>query len=142
MIVSIANNYHRFIANFLNIFITKYVHTYICEAHGNTVFNYVIIVDLPAPTNVTTGVVTHDSVVVTWNPSAGATSYLISYTATDGPTLSVDVGDDTTYTLTNLMVNTSYDITVQECAGGSRKSNHSNKVSVTTGKLFITIIIS
>ena len=85
--------------------------------------------------------VTYDSVVVTWNPSAGATGYLISYTATGSPTLSVDVGDNTTYTLTNLMVNTSYDITVQGCAGGSRRSKHSTAVSVTTGKLFITIII-
>ena len=104
--------------------------------------HYVIIVDLPAP-NITTGVVTHDSIEVKWNASAGATSYFISYNVTGGTTLPpVNTGDVTSYTLTNLMVITSYEITVQGETTNGRKSNLSNKVSVITGKWFITIIIS
>ena len=81
--------------------------------------------------------------MVTWYPSAGATSYLISYTTTGGPTLSVNAGDATSYTLTNLKLNTIYEITVQGCAGDERKSNPSTSASVlTTGKWFIAIIIS
>ena len=81
--------------------------------------------------------------MVKWNTSAGATSYLISYNVTGGPTLpSVDAGNATTHTLTHLMVNTSYEITVKGCARDGTKSNHSNKASVRTGKWFITIIIS
>ena len=80
--------------------------------------------------------------MVIWDQSAGATSYLISYTATGGPNLSVNAGDATSHTLTNLKVNTTYKITVQGCAGDERKSNPSTAVSVTTGKWFITIIIS
>ena len=80
--------------------------------------------------------------MVTWDRSAGAISYLISYIATGGPDLSVNAGDVTSHILTNLKVNTSYRITVQGCAGDERKSNPSTAVSVTTGKWFITIIIS
>ena len=112
---------------------------------GNTVVknnHYVIIVDLPAPTNVTTGEVTPDSVKVTWDQSDGATSYLISYTATGGTTESKKVDNTTSCTLTNLMMDTSYEITVQGCAGDSRKSNLSTAEPVRTGKWFITVIIS
>ena len=104
--------------------------------------HHVIIVDFPAPTNVRTKEVTHDSVKVTWDRSAGATSYLISYTATDGTASSVDVDDATSVTLKHLMAYTSYKITVQGCAENERKSNRSTAVSVKTGKWFITIIIS
>ena len=81
--------------------------------------------------------------MVTWDRLAGATSYLLSYTATGGIIVSVDVGDATSHTLTNLKMNTSYTITVQGCVGDEKKSNPSTSISVlTTGKWFITIIIS
>ena len=92
----------------------------------------VIIVALPAPTNVRIEEVTHDSVKVTWDPSAGVTGYVISYTATGGPTVTVNVGDTTSHTLTILMENTPYDITVQGHTSDGRQSDTSTVVSITT----------
>ena len=87
---------------------------------------------LCAPTNVRTGAVTHDSVEVTWDQSTGATDYVISYTTTGHPTVTVNVGDTTSHTLTNLMENTPYDITVQGRTSDGRQGDTSTVVSITT----------
>ena len=99
---------------------------------------HVIIIALPAPTNVKATVLTCNSVEVTWDQSLEATGYLISYTSpasyAGGKNVMVNSGDTTSFTLTSLVENTSYVITVQSLARGGRKSEPSVKKSIRTVK--------
>ena len=106
----------------------------------------VIIVVLPAPTNVTTGVVTSTSVEITWDKSDGATGYHISCVTTaslsGNKSVTVTGGDTTSCILSNLVENTPYVVTVQSLNTDNRKGDRSDEVSIKTGKYCITIIIS
>ena len=103
----------------------------------------IIIVALPAPENVTAKALTPTSVEVTWDQSDGATDYSISYTTTDSQAGNsndpVIVGNTTSYTIMNLMVNTTYNITVRGCAMDNIRSDPSNEASVRTRKWCIRI---
>ena len=109
--------------------------------HKLTVMLYsyhVINVALPAPNNVKATVLTHDSVGVTWNQSPDATGYLISCISTvsraGNRNMMVNGGDTTSYTINNLVENTSYVITVQSLTRGGRRSELSAKESIRTVK--------
>ena len=100
-------------------------------------------IGLPAPTNVKATVLTPKSVEVTWDQSSGATGYLISCISpasyAGGKTAIVNV-DTTSHTLTNLVENTPYVITVQSLTRDGRKSDYSMEVPIATqkaGKLLI-----
>ena len=75
-------------------------------------------IGLPAPTNVKATVLTPNSVDVTWDQSPDVTGYLISCTTAasyaGGKNVIVNGGDTTSYTITDLVENTPYDITVQQ----------------------------
>ena len=80
-------------------------------------------------------------VKVTWDQSFDVTGYLISctsYASYAGAKNSiVNGGDTTSYTITNLVENTPYDISLQGLTRDGRKSDHSAEVSIitqTTGK--------
>ena len=81
---------------------------------------------------------TSHSVVVIWKPSlSNVTGYLISYTTkasyTSGGSVTVNGGNTTSGTLTNLEEDTLYTITVQATTiSDNRKSVNSNEVSVRT----------
>ena len=93
-------------------------------------------VDLPAPTNIEATMLTPNSVKVTWDQSSGVTGYLISCTSlisyAGNKNVMVNGGDTTNYTLTKLVENTPYNITVQSLTGNGRESGHSNLVSIKT----------
>ena len=101
---------------------------------------------LPVPTNVKATVSTEPhSVDVTWDQSPDVTGYLISCTTSasyaGGKNVIVNGGDITSYTLTKLVENTLYVITVQSLTGDGEKSHCSDEVSVkisTAGKYIIT----
>ena len=99
---------------------------------------HVINIALPAPTNVKATVLTRNSVGVTWDQSLEATGYLISYTSpasyAGGKNVMVNGGDTTSHTLTNLVENTSYVITVQTLTRGGKRSEPSVKKSIRTVK--------
>ena len=110
---------------------------------------YVHPVGLLAPTNVKAAVLTYNSVEVTWDQSPDVSDYLISCTSpasyAGAKTVIKNGGDTTSHTLTNLVENTIYDITVQGLTRDGRKSDHSTKVTVITlkaGKWYICNIIS
>ena len=93
-------------------------------------------VGLSAPGNVRARVLSHCSVEVTWDQLSNATNYIITYSTSalnisDG-SVTVTGGSITSHTLNNLEGNTLYIITVQATARDGRKSDVSNKVSVTT----------
>ena len=102
------------------------------KAQGNCNVISLLYIALPAPTNVRPGAVTHVSAEITWDRSTGATGYVISYTATSGQTVTVNVGDTTSHTLTDLVENTPYDITVQGRTSDGRQSDTSTVLSITT----------
>ena len=119
------------------------------EVQGNSNFKYnqyVISVALRAPSNVKHELVKSTSIEITWDRSDGATGYYISYTTTalrgGKKHEPVDAGNTTKYTLTNLVENTPYDITVQGYARYGRRSVKSAVVTIKTGKWCITKIIS
>ena len=91
-------------------------------------------IGLPAPTNVKATVLTPNSVEVTWDQSPDVTGYLISCTSpasyAGDKSVTVNGGDATSHTLTNLVENTPYDITVQSITKDGRKSDHSTEVSI------------
>ena len=93
---------------------------------------------MPAPTNVKATVLTPNSVEVTWDQSSDVTGYLISCNSTTsyagGKNKMVNGGDTTSYTLTDLVENTPYDITVQGIIVDGRKSDFSTDVSILTQK--------
>ena len=93
-------------------------------------------VGLPAPTNVKATVIAPNSVEVTWDQSSDVIGYLISCTTSasyaGGKNKMVNDGDTTSYTLTDLVENTLYDITVQCISRDDKKSLCSNEVSVKT----------
>ena len=100
-----------------------------------------IHVDLPAPTNVKATVLCANSVEVTWDQPSGVSGYLISCTSlvsyAGNKNVMVNGGNTTSYSLTNLVENTPYNITVQGLTKNGRESEHSNVVSIktaTTGK--------
>ena len=98
----------------------------------------IIFVGLSPPTIDRATVLTPRSVRVTWTVSSSpdVTGYLISYTTiveyTSDGSVTVNGGDTTSGTLTDLEENTLYTITVQATASGNRMSGNSNVVSVTT----------
>ena len=79
---------------------------------------------------------THNSVGVTWDRSPNATGYLISCTSpasyAGGKSMTVDGGDNTNHTVSDLIENTPYNITVQGLTRDGRKSEHSTKESIIT----------
>ena len=89
-------------------------------------------------TNVKATVLTTTSVEVTWDQSSGVTGYLISCNSpasyAGGKNMIANGGDTISYTLTNLVENTPYNITVQGLTSDSRKSDHSIEISITTQK--------
>ena len=95
-------------------------------------------VDLPAPTNVKATVLTPNSVEVTWDQSPNVTCYLISCTSpasyAGNKSVIANGGDTTTHTVTDLVENTPYEITVQGLTKDNRKSDPSTKVSIKTQK--------
>ena len=91
---------------------------------------------------------TANSVEVTWDRSLNVAGYLISCTTTasyaGGKNAVVNGGNTTSHTLTNLVENTPYNITVQGMTRDGTKSPCSNKESVktsTAGKKCIIIIL-
>ena len=81
--------------------------------------------------------ITPNSIEVTWDQLCDVTGYIISCTtASYAGSKSViwNGGDTTSCTLTNLVENTPYDITVQGLTRDGRKSEHSTEVSITTQK--------
>ena len=85
--------------------------------------------------------ISHSSVEVTWDQLSDATEYIISYSTTalhiSGGSVTVK---GTSGTLSSLVENTSYAITVQAMTGDSRKNAVSGEVSIIThaaGKSFI-----
>ena len=113
--------------------------------HGVKYNHYVIIVGLSAPTDVSIGIVTSNSIEVTWDQLLDATSYHISCIIApshDGnKNKTVKGGATTRCTITGLTENTSYLITVQWCDRHGKKSDPSAPKQITTGKWFITTII-
>ena len=106
--------------------------------------HFILYIGLPAPTNVKATVLTCNSVEVTWDQSSGVTGYLISCTSSasyaGNRNVIVHGGDTTSHTLTNLIENTPYDITVQGISSDSRESDYSIELPLTTqkaGKLVI-----
>ena len=99
-----------------------------------------IYIGVPAPTNVKATVLTSTphSVEVTWDQSSDFTGYLVSCISTAsyaGAKIEIVKGGDTTsHTLTNLVENTPYNITVQGLTKDGTKSDYSTKVSISTGK--------
>ena len=97
---------------------------------------HVIDVGILPPTNLKATVLTFNSVEVTWDQSPDATGYLISCTSpalyTGDKNVIVRGGDTTSHTLTNLVENTPYDITVQGITRDGKRSFCSNMVSVKT----------
>ena len=109
--------------------IHTYIHTQCCS------------VGLPAPNNVQATAISHSSVEVTWDQLSDATEYIISYSTTpshiSGGSVTVK---GTSGTLSSLIENTPYAITVQAMTGDGRKNAVSSEVSVIThpaGKLYI-----
>ena len=98
----------------------------------------IIYVGILPPTNVRATVLTSRSIHITWEPSSSSdvTGYLISYTTTasytSGGSVTVDGGNTTSGTLTNLEEHTLYIITVQATTSDNRMSANSNEVSVRT----------
>ena len=82
--------------------------------------------------------VTSNTVEVTWDQSLHVSDYLISCTSpatyAGGRNVMVKGGDTTSKTLTNLVENTLYVITVQGLTSDGRKSDHSIEVKITTQK--------
>ena len=96
---------------------------------------------MPAPSNVRATAISHSSVEVTWDQLSDATEYIISYSTTashiSGGSVTVK---GTSGTLSGLVENTPYAITVQAITGDSRNNAVSSEVSVKTqaaGKSFI-----
>ena len=98
-------------------------------------------VGLPAPHNIRATAISHSSVEVTWDQLSNATEYTISYSTTTSHTSGGSVTVKcTSATLSGLVENTRYAITVQAMTGDSRRSAVSSEVSVTThaaGKSYI-----
>ena len=93
-------------------------------------------IGISAPTNVKAMVLTPGSVKVTWDQLCGVTGYLISCTSpapyAGNKNVIVNDYDTTSHTLTNLVENTPYVITVQGLTKDGSKSPCSNEVSFTT----------
>ena len=98
-------------------------------------------VGLPSPTNVKATVLTPHSVEVKWDQLSDADGYFISCISpaiyADSKNVMVNGNDATGYTLTDLVEDTPYYITLQ---GLGRKGFCSTKVSVTyiVGKWYMT----
>ena len=90
-------------------------------------------VGLPVPSNVRATAISHSSVEVTWDQLSDATEYIISYSTTashiSGGSMTVK---GTSGTLSGLVENTLYGITIQAMTGNNRKSAISSEVSVIT----------
>ena len=105
-----------------------------------TMFSYhVVVTGLPAPTNVKATVLTAPhSVDVSWDQLPGVTGYLISCTTTASYAGSKNVivkgGTTTSHTLTDVVENTPYVITVQGISKDGRQSDFSNETLITTQK--------
>ena len=93
---------------------------------------------MPAPTNVKATVLAPNSVEITWDHLPEAIGYLVLCTSSASYAGEKNVitsgGGTTSHTLTNLVENTPYDITVQGISKDGRQSDPSNEVSITTQK--------
>ena len=80
--------------------------------------------------------ITADSVEVTWDQSSDFTGYFVSCTSTasyaGAKNSNVNGADATNHTITNLVENTPYVITVQGLTRDGRKSLCSDEVKVET----------
>ena len=79
---------------------------------------------------------TYKEVEVTWDQLSNVTGYLTSCTSSasyaGGKSVKLDSADTTSYTFDDLIENTPYDFSVQGLTRDGRKSEHSNKKSITT----------
>ena len=95
-------------------------------------------IGLPAPTNVKATVLTPNSVEVTWEQLPDVSDYLVSCTSpasyAGNKSMMVNGSGTTSYTLTDLVENTAYVITVQGLTKDGRKSDHSVEIPITTEK--------
>ena len=98
----------------------------------------IVIIGLPAPTNVIATVLTPNSVEVTWDQLSNVTGYFITCTTADSydgdKNVIVHGGDTTNHTFTDLVENIPYNIIVQGITGDGRKGEHSTTVSLITQK--------
>ena len=100
-----------------------------------------------APTNVKATVLTPNSVEVTWDQSSDFTGYFVSCTSTasyaGAKNATLKSNEITSYTLTDLVENTPYDIIVQGVSKDGRKSDDSDKISIITQKAgtYVHIIV-
>ena len=100
-----------------------------------------LFVGLSAPNNVKATVLSHSCVEVTWDQLSNITEYIIFYSTTASHTSGGSVTvKGTSGTLSGLVDNTPYAITVQAMSGDSRKNAVSSEVSIIThaaGKLYM-----
>ena len=121
----------------LQLAISKRFNTYLrmCNSDVNIITISLFVV-LSAPTNVQARVLTPNSVEVTWDQLPGFTDYLVSHTFPalndGGQTVTVNVGDITSHTLTDLVESTPYDITVRGRTSNGRLGDKSTVISITT----------
>ena len=108
------------------------------HAISRIILRYFPFIYSDPPTNIQATVLTSSAVKITWShsSSSGVTGYLISYASTasytSGGSVTVDGGNTTSHTLTNLEEDTPYTITVHATVDGNRASANSNEVSVRT----------
>ena len=93
---------------------------------------------LPAPTNVKATELTHNSIKVTWDEIPDFSDYLVSCTSpasyAGNKNVMVNGVDTTSHTLTNLVENTTYVVTVQGFTKDGRISDQSGEIPITTEK--------
>ena len=84
-----------------------------------------------APTGLTAGDITGESIAISWNAVANAEGYNIQYSP-QGGTISSASSTTNSYTITGLTQNTTYQIQVQANCGDGNLSGWSQPISVTT----------
>ncbi len=84
-----------------------------------------------APTGLTAGDITGESIAISWNASANAEGYNIQYSPQGGSISSANTTTNS-YTITGLTQNTTYQIQVQANCGNGNLSGWSQPISVTT----------
>ena len=114
-----------------------YINSFLDVMLLSTIYMYIYMwcysVGLPAPDNVQATAKSHSSIEVTWDQLYDVTEYTISYSTTashiSGGSVTVK---GTSCTLSGLVENTRYAITVQAVTGNSRNNAVSSEVSVIT----------
>ena len=84
-----------------------------------------------APTGLTAGEITGESIAISWNASANAEGYNIQYSPQGGSISSASTTTNS-YTITGLAQNTTYQIQVQANCGDGNLSVWSESITVTT----------